>query len=125
MNEMSDIFSTPVAQLGASTFTLGQLLLAGGVLLFVLMAALVTGLWRAARARAVAAAEAAQHAREAEARMAELTRAQAELQGRMGSIAEVFGSRQAELTKALSDRLDGMSSRLGQSITEQTKSTHE
>ncbi|WP_295812159.1 DNA recombination protein RmuC [uncultured Nitratireductor sp.] len=125
MNEMSDIFSAPVAQLGASTFTLGQLLLAGGCLLLILMAVLVTGLWRAARARAVAAAEAAEHAREAEARMAELTKAQAELQGRMGSIAEVFGSRQAELTKALSDRLDGMSSRLGQSITEQTKSTHE
>ena len=52
MNEMSDIFATPVAQLGASTFTLGQLLLAGGFLLFALMIVLVTGLWRAARARA-------------------------------------------------------------------------
>lgn len=122
---MSDIFAAPVAQLGASTFTLGQLLLAGGALLFGLMVLLVAGLWRAARARAVAAAEAAQHAREAEARMVELTRAQAELQGRMGSIAEVFGNRQAELTRALSERLDGMSTRLGQSIHQQTKSTHE
>ncbi len=122
---MSDIFAAPVAQLGASTFTLGQLLLAGGALLFGLMLLLIAGLWRAARARAVAAAEAAQHAREAEARMVELTRAQAELQGRMGSIAEVFGNRQAELTRALSERLDGMSTRLGQSINQQTKSTHE
>ncbi len=122
---MSDIFAAPVAQLGASTFTLGQLLLAGGALLFGLMLLLIAGLWRAARARAVAAAEAAQHAREAEARMVELTRAQAELQGRMGSIAEVFGNRQAELTRALSERLDGMSTRLGQSIHQQTKSTHE
>ncbi len=122
---MSDIFAAPVAQLGASTFTLGQLLLAGGALLFSLMVLLIAGLWRAARARAVAAAEAAQHAREAEARMVELTRAQAELQGRMGSIAEVFGNRQAELTRALSERLDGMSTRLGQSIHQQTKSTHE
>ncbi|MBN7776004.1 DNA recombination protein RmuC [Nitratireductor aquimarinus] len=125
MKQMSDIFAAPVAQLGASTFTLGQLLLAGGALLFGLMVLLVAGLWRAARARAVAAAEAAQHAREAEARMVELTRAQAELQGRMGSIAEVFGNRQAELTRALSERLDGMSTRLGQSIHQQTKSTHE
>ncbi len=122
---MSDIFAAPVAQLGASTFTLGQLLLAGGALLFGLMVLLIAGLWRAARARAVVAAEAAQHAREAEARMVELTRAQAELQGRMGSIAEVFGNRQAELTRALSERLDGMSTRLGQSIHQQTKSTHE
>nr|WP_113154322.1 DNA recombination protein RmuC [Nitratireductor sp. OM-1] len=125
MKQMSDIFAAPVAQLGASTFTLGQLLLAGGALLFGLMVLLIAGLWRAARARAVAAAEAAQHAREAEARMVELTRAQAELQGRMGSIAEVFGNRQAELTRALSERLDGMSTRLGQSINQQTKSTHE
>ncbi|MGI3125690.1 DNA recombination protein RmuC [Nitratireductor sp. PBL-C9] len=125
MKQMSDIFAAPVAQLGASTFTLGQLLLAGGALLFGLMLLLIAGLWRAARARAVAAAEAAQHAREAEARMVELTRAQAELQGRMGSIAEVFGNRQAELTRALSERLDGMSTRLGQSINQQTKSTHE
>ncbi|MBN7755638.1 DNA recombination protein RmuC [Nitratireductor aquimarinus] len=125
MKKMSDIFAAPVAQLGASTFTLGQLLLAGGALLFGLMVLLIAGLWRAARARAVAAAEAAQHAREAEARMVELTRAQAELQGRMGSIAEVFGNRQAELTRALSERLDGMSTRLGQSINQQTKSTHE
>ena len=43
----------------------------------------------------------------------------------MGAIAEVFGSRQAELTKAIGERLDGMTSRLGHSITEQTKSTHE
>ncbi|MCR4265625.1 DNA recombination protein RmuC [Nitratireductor sp. ZSWI3] len=125
MNQISDVFSAPVAQLGASTFTLGQFLLAGGILFSLLLVALVVAVWRSARARAVAAAEAAEHARDAEARMAELTRAQAELQGRMGSIAEVFGSRQAELTKAISERLDGMTSRLGQSITEQTRSTHE
>ncbi|EKF41198.1 hypothetical protein NA8A_16933 [Nitratireductor indicus C115] len=125
MNQISDILSAPVAQLGASTFTLGQFLLAGGFLFAVLFCVLVVALWRSARARAVAAAEAADHARDAEARMVELTRAQAELQGRMGSIAEVFGARQAELTKAISDRLDGMTNRLGQSITEQTKSTHE
>ncbi|EKF20700.1 DNA recombination protein RmuC [Nitratireductor pacificus] len=125
MNQISDVFSLPVAQLGASTFTLGQFLLAGGVLFVLLLVGLVAALWRSARARAVAAVQAAEHARDAEARMAELTRAQAELQGRMGSIAEVFGSRQAELTKAISERLDGMTSRLGNSITEQTKSTHE
>jgi DNA recombination protein RmuC len=37
----------------------------------------------------------------------------------------VFSSRQAELNKAIGERLDGMTSRLGHSITEQTKSTHE
>src|SRR5690606_30671017 len=82
-------------------------------------------LWRAAGARAAAAIEAAERAREAETRMSEITKAQAEMQGRLGTLAEIFSSRQAELNKAIGERLDGMSSRLGHSITEQTKSTHE
>src|SRR5690606_4083270 len=82
-------------------------------------------LWRAAGARAAAAIEAAERAREAETRMSEITKAQAEMQGRLGTLAEIFSSRQSELNKAISERLDGMTSRLGHSITEQTKSTHE
>ena len=62
-----------------------------------LFVALVVALWRSATARAVAAAEAADHARDAEARMAGILQAQAEMQGRIGAIAEVFGARQAEL----------------------------
>ena len=125
MNESVSLFSAPVAQLGATTLTLGHLLAGGVLLVLFLLAMLVLAVWRGARARAQVEAEAAQRAREAEARLAELSKTQAELHGRMGSIAEVFGARQAELTKTISDRLDGMSSRLGQSITEQTKSTHE
>jgi DNA recombination protein RmuC len=86
---------------------------------------LVLSLARTARAQAEAAEENAARAREADARLAEITRAQSEMQGRMGTIAEVFGARQAELNKAIGERLDGMTSRLGHSITEQTKSTHE
>ena len=43
----------------------------------------------------------------------------------MGAIAEVFGARQAELTQSIGQRLDAMTGRLGQTMTEQTKSTHE
>ena len=43
-------------------------------------------------------------AREAEARMVEITRAQAEMQGRMGTMAEILSSRQAELNKAIGER---------------------
>lgn len=125
MDEVFSLFSIPVAQLGASIFTLGQALAVAMTLMLLLVALLGVALWRSARARAQAAAEAAMRAREAEARMAEIVRSQAEMQGRMGTIAEVFGSRQAELTKAIGERLDGMSSRLGHSISEQTKSTHE
>ncbi len=125
MDNASSLLSLPLGQLGATTVTFGHVLAVGGALLVVLFAGLAWALWRAARVRSAAAEDAARHAREAEARMAEITRAQAEMQGRMGAIAEVFGTRQAELTKSIGDRLDGMTSRLGQSISEQTKSTHE
>jgi len=57
--------------------------------------------------------------------MAGILQAQAEMQGRMGTLAEVFGSRQAELTQAIGNRLDAMTGRLGQSMSEQARSTHE
>jgi DNA recombination protein RmuC len=121
----ASLLSEPIARLGATTVTLGHLLIAAGALVLLLVIGLAVALSRAARARAEAAEDAAVRAREAEARMAEINRAQAEMQGRLGTLAEVFSSRQAELNKAIGERLDGMSTRLGHSITEQTKATHD
>ncbi len=125
MNAFAPALSEPVFRLGATSITLAHLLMIGAILIVLLMTALVLALWSTARARTTAAAEAAEHAREAEARMAEITRAQSEMQGRMATIAEVFGSRQSELNKAISERLDAMTGRIGQTMSEQTKSTHE
>lgn len=125
MDPSQTLFAAPLFQLGATTITAGHALIAVVVLVVVLVISLVVALSRSARAQAEIAEENAARAREADVRLAEITRAQAEMQGRMGTIAEVFGSRQAELNKAIGERLDGMTSRLGQSITEQTKSTHE
>ena len=47
------------------------------------------------------------------------------MQGRMQTMAEIFGSRQSEMTQAIRERLDGMTHRIGQTMTEQTKSTHD
>lgn len=49
--------------------------------------------------------------------------AQAEITGRMRSMAETFGGRQAELTRTLSERLDGLSIRVGRSIQENGATT--
>ena len=125
MNELSSLLSQPVAQFGATPLTFGQVLLTGAVLFIALLLALVVALWRSARARAVAAAEAADHARDMESRMACIVQAQAEMQGRLGTVADVFGARQAELTQSLGQRLDAMTGRLGQTMTEQTRATHE
>ena len=125
MDQLTTILSEPVARLGATAITLGQVLVAGAGLLGLLLVILVVALWRSSRARAAAAAEVAERAREAEPQMAALAQAQAEMQGRLGAVAEVFGARQAELTQSISQRLDAMTGRIGQTMTEQTKSTHE
>lgn len=64
-------------------------------------------------------------AEDAERNMAALLRAQAEMQGRLATMAEVFGSRQSEFNHAINQRLDGMSQRVAATIGEQTRSTHE
>ncbi|KQZ82963.1 DNA recombinase [Mesorhizobium sp. Root157] len=125
MNEMTGILSEPIARLGATSITAGQALVFGCILLSGFFIVLLVALWRTGQARAVAAVEAADQARDAEARMADILQSQAEMQGRMGAIAEVFGARQAELTQSIGQRLDAMTGRLGQTMTEQTKSTHE
>ncbi|MBB3976394.1 DNA recombination protein RmuC [Rhizobium azooxidifex] len=61
----------------------------------------------------------------AEMRLGELLRAQNEMQGRVAAMAEVFGARQAETNQGINQRLDGLTQRLGQSISEQTRTTHE
>ncbi|RUM02734.1 DNA recombination protein RmuC [Rhizobium chutanense] len=101
-----------------------MLALAGGVLLALGLLVIIL-LLRGASLRREQAEEASFRAGENEARMAELLKIQAEMQGRIAAMTEVFGARQSELNQAISQRLDGMSQRVNSTITEQTKSTHE
>ncbi|NKM44624.1 DNA recombination protein RmuC [Rhizobium leguminosarum bv. viciae] len=101
-----------------------MLALVGGVLAALALLAIVL-LLRGASLRREQAEEASFRAQENEARMAELLKIQAEMQGRIAAMTEVFGARQSELNQAISQRLDGMSQRVSSTITEQTKSTHE
>jgi len=123
--ENQNLLNEPLLQLGATSFTLGNILLAGIVVLVLCLAIFLIAATRSARLRAVAEAQAEDRARDAEYRMAEILKAQAEMQGRMQTMAEVFGSRQAELNQSIRERLDGMTHRIGQTMTEQTRSTHE
>ncbi|WP_234811213.1 DNA recombination protein RmuC [Xaviernesmea oryzae] len=91
---------------------------AAAVLLVLTIAFLLGG---AARRRQ----EALQRAAEAETRLSELVRVQSEMQGRLSSMAETLSARQSELNQAVSQRLDGMTHRIGATLTEQTRSTHE
>ncbi|MDA4724205.1 hypothetical protein NY609_06345, partial [Enterobacter hormaechei] len=49
-------------------------------------------LWRSARVRLIAEFQAEDRARDAEVRMAEILKSQSEMQGRMQTMAELFGS---------------------------------
>lgn len=101
-----------------------MLALAGGTIAAIVLA-LIFLLFRSSSLRREQNEEAAMRAAEADARMGELLKIQAEMQGRISTMAEVFGTRQAELNQAINQRLDGMSQRVSTTISEQTKSTHE
>lgn len=103
-----------VANFGSQPITLAAALV-GGLVIVCLVAALVALASRSGRRVAV----------EADARLADFARSQAELSGRMQSIVEVVGSRQAELNRAVSERLDGLGHRIGQTMTESSRATNE
>jgi DNA recombination protein RmuC len=110
---------------GQYPVSLGQVLLGAAALLALLILVIAIGVWRGAKARALELDEASGRARIAEERMADILKAQAEMHGRMQTMAEIFGSRQSEMTQSIRERLDGMTSRIGQTMTDQTRATHE
>ncbi len=123
--DIQELLSQPTITLGTSVFSFGQVLLAVAAVVALLIFVLGVSLWRSAKARAVSEAQAELRGREAEERMADILKSQSEMQGRMQTMAEIFGSRQSEMTQAIRERLDGMTHRIGQTMTEQTKSTHD
>ncbi|MDK1491695.1 DNA recombination protein RmuC [Sinorhizobium sp. 7-81] len=104
-------FEQPLFLIGALPVTAGHLVTAAAVLM------MLASLMLARRARSARD--------ERDEQMATLLAAQTELQGRIAAMTEVFGTRQAELNQSLSQRIDGMTHRIGTSISEQTKATHE
>ena len=100
------------------------LLGAGGAVLLFLVVALLA-LARAARTGRRLEADAAGRSAELEGQLESLLSAQSAMTGRMQAMAEMLGGRQAEMNRAVSERLDGMSHRLNQSVGEATKNTHD
>jgi DNA recombination protein RmuC len=92
------LFGHPVSAVDAALF--------GGGIAIVLLASLTVLLLRSRRELGLEAAIAAERAHEMDDRVAELTRLQAELTGRMQTMVEVFGSRQGEFARMLAERID-------------------
>lgn len=118
-------FSTVLFAFQGTPVTLAMLLWVAGAL----AALLVLWLWSASRRMKLHTAEIEARA---EAEKADLTSklstmasAQAEMTGRVQSMTEMLGNRQAELARVMSERMDGLGHRLGQSMSQQTNQTHE
>ena len=103
------------------------LLVGGGLLALVLL--LMILLARGARTHRIEREEAedreAARQQELDLKMAALARSSAELTGRMQTVAEVFGTRQADLARLVSERLDAVGHRLGQGLESSTKTSTE
>lgn len=111
--------------LAGRPITLAEALAAAAGIGVLLLLVVVIGQWRHGRARAVAAAEEALRAEELEQHMRDLARIQAETAGRVQSMTEVIAQRQSELARAVAERLDSTSHRLGESMNTAARATHE
>jgi DNA recombination protein RmuC len=112
-----------VLVIGARAITWGEAILGLAALAVVLLLVVTVLLVRSRRERVLEAAAAAERAREMDDKVAELTRSQAEITGRLQTVAEVFGTRQADLTRALSERIEGLQHRVGQGL--ETSARHQ
>jgi DNA recombination protein RmuC len=109
--------------LGSAPVSFGEAFEAAAGLIALLLICLIVGLARARGHRLRERAAAEERQRELEMRMAELARSGAELNGRLQSMAEAFGSRQSDLVRVMADRLDNVSARVGAGLESAAQTT--
>jgi len=107
--------------LGNHALTWGHMVTGMAALSLVLLIVVTLLLLRTRREKALEAALAEERAREMDDKVAELTRIQAEMTGRMQTMAEVFGSRQSDFVRMISERIDGLQHRVGQGLEASTR----
>lgn len=103
----------------------GQAMLAFGLVLVLALLWLARVLSRATRQAGEDSAASAERAREIDDKIADLNRLQAEMKGGLGAVADVFGSRQADLVRLLAERLDGLQHRMGESLAGNARASHD
>ena len=116
---MTETFLT----IGGTAVSVGEALAAFACVVLAMLGAIAIMMARATRVRGVEAARHDVHAEELEERMAEIARIQADTAGRVHTMGEVLSGRQAELARAVSERLDAVTHRIGQSMQASTQST--
>jgi DNA recombination protein RmuC len=115
--------------MGTTLFILGgirvgpaEALSALGLVVMIVLAIVLT---RAFRRQGDDSTRHAQRAADLEARLAEMVRVQADTAGRVHTMGETLSGRQAELARLVGERLDAVTHRLGQSMSESGRHTTE
>jgi DNA recombination protein RmuC len=93
------------------------------VLLLALLLGLAVVIARSSRRGAALAMAQATRATELEDRLSDMLRAQSEATGRVDAMAQALAGRQAEMTRAVNERLDSVTHRVGQSMEQTTRNT--
>jgi DNA recombination protein RmuC len=114
-----------VLVVGSYPVTLFDASLAAAGLAMLLLVALVWQNARAARARALEAAGAAERQRELDDKVEAMNRLQAEMTGRMQTLTEVFGTRQADLARLVGERIDSVRTSMSASLTDTAQKSAE
>lgn len=112
-------------ELSGRPVTVLETAIAGGLFLLALIVWLVLKTMRQIRLRAEADSASTERIHELESHLAQLLKSQGEMTGRMQTMAEVFGSRQSDMMRAVNERLDGMGHKLGLSMADTTKKTQD
>src|SRR5262245_36801944 len=102
-----------------------DLLFGMGGLLLVLLLAIALLVARSSRRGAELALEQAMRADALEDRLNEMLRAQSESTGRVDAMTQALAGRQAEMARAVNERLDSVTHRVGQSMEHTTRNTME
>lgn len=101
----------------------GEALAAFGALALLLLLAIAVIIARSGRRGAAVAMAQAIRADELEERLSEVLRAQSESTGRVDAMAQSLAGRQAEMARAVNERLDSVTHRVGQSMEATTRHT--
>jgi DNA recombination protein RmuC len=109
--------------IGDVPVTAGIALVAFGVLALALLLSVVIVIARSGRTGAAIAMAQAIRADELEERLSEMLRAQSEATGRVDAMGQALAGRQAEMARAVSERLDSVTHRVGQSMEQTTRNT--
>jgi DNA recombination protein RmuC len=110
---------------GGHDITFVQVAFGFAVAVVLLLGWMVVSLRRSSHERTLEAAAATERAREMDDKVAEMNRLQAELTSRLQTMAEIFGSRQSEMARLVSERIDGLRASMGQGLESSGKATSE